>query len=374
MNARQSQRRIVPIGAILAAIIATSTVPSAGADVPAYMQMTVLDQQEGQAKGEEALDTLSGLNEGMFPVHEKSMALFKKHLRERIPLIIAMSDAAGGNFALYRPGKDAPLMAPPPPAVYKMAKFVAHSELAVYELLAPYCNSSEVNKSWVGQLRVYRIYIQNASNSIDRLENVSDQQKALFKKTLNDQVLPFVDKCLSKSSFNYDDLITFAHSAKPEIQNLIEIAASAQVAHWYRVLEQWKEMLGPDWGKTYALVNCSYVNRQNNIFFTILVQLMGEKAINDRLLLMETSGANATREDMINAFVHILSDRALAKSFFGNDRLMDHELLGGAARSAIKSEATKRGQQAILPPLVPFNSNQWANENRFSLRKRSIYS
>ena len=86
---------------------------------------------------------------------------------------------------------------------------------------------------------------------------------------------------------------------------------------------------------------------------------MGEKAMNNRLLLLETTDFTATPDDMMTAFVRIISDRALGESFYKNYAMMDYELLGSGGRHAIETEAAKRGQKAILPPLVPFNSTQW---------------
>ena len=45
--------------------------------------------------------------------------------------------------------------------------------------------------------------------------------------------------------------------------------------------------------------------------------------------------------------------------FFGNYRLMDYELMGGDARTAIVAEDTKREMTPFLPPAVPFGSKQW---------------
>jgi hypothetical protein len=116
--------------------------------------------------------------------------------------------------------------------------------------------------------------------------------------------------------------------------------------------------LGKDWDNTYALSNSIYVARQNNILFSVLLQFMGPSAVNDRLILMETTDFTATPETMMDGFIRIISDRALGKVFFDNYRLMDYELLGGGGRKAIIAEMEKRGMKANLPPLVPFNSTE----------------
>ena len=146
---------------------------------------------------------------------------------------------------------------------------------------------------------------------------------------------------------------------KPNLAKLIDVGTNAQVKHWWEVLEQWKKMIGKDWDSTYGLSNSIYVARQNNILFSILVQFFGEKAINDRLILLETTDFTTTPELMMDAFMRIVSDRLIGEVFFKNPRLMDFELLGGSARKVIEAEATRTGFKAILPPQVPFNSHAW---------------
>ena len=53
------------------------------------------------------------------------------------------------------------------------------------------------------------------------------------------------------------------------------------------------------------------------------------------------------------------ADRPVGAAFFGHDRLMDFELMGGDARQAIIDQATRRNIPVNLPPLVPFGSRQW---------------
>ena len=95
------------------------------------------------------------------------------------------------------------------------------------------------------------------------------------------------------------------------------------------------------------------------ILFTILVQFMGEAAIGNRLLLMETTEFTTTPEKMLDVLGRIVSDRALGQVFFKDYYLMDAELLGGGGRKFIAAEATKRGMKPLLPPPAPFYSNEW---------------
>ena len=125
------------------------------------------------------------------------------------------------------------------------------------------------------------------------------------------------------------------------------------------VIGEWKTMLGSDWDKTYAASNTIFVARQNNVLFSVLAQFFGPDAINDRLLLIETISFTTTPEDMMEALTRVIADRSVGALFFGNYRLMDYELMGGNARTAIIAESEKRGMKAFLPPAVPFGSKQW---------------
>jgi hypothetical protein len=125
------------------------------------------------------------------------------------------------------------------------------------------------------------------------------------------------------------------------------------------VLAGWKTMLGADWDKTYAASNTIYVTRQNNVLFATLAQFFGPEAINDRLLLIETMSFTTTPADMLELMTRIIADRSVGALFFGNYRLMDYELMGADARTAIVAESAKRGMTPFLPPLVPFGSKQW---------------
>ena len=136
-------------------------------------------------------------------------------------------------------------------------------------------------------------------------------------------------------------------------------AAETQVGHWMDVIGGWKQMLGDDWNKTYAASNTIYVARQNNVLFSVLAQYFGPEPINDRLVLIETISFTTTPDEMLEALTRIIADRPVGQIFFGNDRLMDFELMGGDGRRAIMDEDTKRKINPTLPPLVPFGSHQW---------------
>jgi hypothetical protein len=325
-------------------------------NIPDFMKIVVMNEGKPPTKEQIAFDAINALNDGMFPIYDKSAEIFKQHFRERHNLIMGLFSGKGGRFLLYRAGQP-PIEAESPPAIYRIAKSVGHCAMATYVLVAPYVGSAAADPSWVAEMQAYHTRVKSALEALNTAY-IQSEERELLSATLN-QIQSFMDKSLQTGSFTYDDVQTYARGMQPNLAKLIALASSTQVGHWYKVLENWKQMLGTEWENTYALSNSIYVSRQNNIIFSVLAQFFGEKAINDRLILLETTDFTTTPEAMLGAFIRIIADRALGKVFFDNYRLMDFELLGGGGRKAIQAEAAKRGLKPWLPPLVPYNSTEW---------------
>ena len=344
------------VGVAIGGLALGQATAAGAADVPAFMKEVVVETGKAPTPAQTAFDEIYSLNENMFTIYESSLAKYKRHIRERVPLILALFSGKGGQFILYRPGQE-PIEAPSPPAVYRLAKSVGHSAMATYQLVAPTMDNPAADKSWVGPMKAYRGRIQVALDSLNALD-IAPAERDLLRSVLN-RIAAFQDNCLKNGTYTYAEVETWARGTKPELAQLIALASGVQVGHWFKVLEGWKQMLGPDWDRTYAVSNALWVARQNNILFSVLAQFMGEKAINDRLLLIETTEFTTTPDTMIDVFARIVSDRALGQVFFGDYRLMDSELLGGGGRKAIEAEMAKRNMKAILPPMAPYNSTQW---------------
>ncbi len=354
---RFSHRALRLLTAVSVPLMLMAPFAQAADTVPSFMQEVAVNEGPPPPASQIAFNNVYRLNDSMFDIYGNSLAMFQQHLRDRHPIILGLFSAKGGRFVLYRPNHE-PLEAPSPPAVYRMAKACGHCGMATYEIVAPYCGGqAKVDSSWKGTMQWYRTQVQTALDSIESLDTTTENRE-LFRKSLN-HVATFMDKCLKEGDFTYQDVETYARGFKPIAAELIALASSTQVGHWYKVLEEWKQLIGKDWDKTYALSNSIYVARQNNILFSVLVQFMGEQAMNDRLLLLETTDFTTTPDEMLTAMTRIIADRALGKVFFNDYFLMDYELLAGGGRKAIEAEAAKRGVKPILPPLVPFNSHQW---------------
>ena len=240
----------------------------------------------------------------------------------------------------------APIDAPSVPIVYQLLKSVAHSTMALGEVVVPYLNSPN-DLAWRSSLAAYRDRMQFALDGLDA-SPMREDWRPNNRDILRNNIA-FMDECLKANAISADALQEFAKKQSPLLKKNIAWAAQTQVAHWMDVIGGWKQMLGEEWDKTYAASNTIYVARQNNVLFSVLAQFFPPEAINDRLMLIETVSFTTTPDEMLDSLTRIIADRTVGAAFFGDYHLMDYELMGGDARQAIIDEdaqAQHRGKPA----------------------------
>lgn len=325
------------------------------AAVPEFLRVVVAEEGPRSARSV-AEQTVLALNSSMMTLYDETLETYKRNMRDRVPIILALFSGQGGQMILYRPGHP-PEVAPSVPIAYQLAKSVGHSSMAIYQIVAPYLSNAAGNPSWRAPLQAFRTQNQSALDSLAPLD-LTDDQRAVLRAIL-ERNLAFMDQCLANGTYTYPDVERYIRDCAPFSVKTIGIAAPIQVGHWMKVVEEWKARLGDDWNKTYAVSNTLYVARQNNILFSVLAQFMGIEAMGDRLLLVETPEFTTTPEKMIEVLTRIVSDRGIGMVFFRDYFLMDVELLGGGGRAAIEREMLDRGLTPLLPPLAPFRSMDW---------------
>ncbi len=294
------------------------------------------------------------LNSDMMLLYDGALKNAQSDLTNEHPVILALFNSQGGKMILYRPGQ-APLVAERVPIRYELLKSVGHSSMAVFA--HAHSNRDNPDSHWKEAMAAYRATNQQALKQLPEVDMPAEWRDTMIAVIRRN--IAFMDQTLSQGRTSDAELKNFAAEQRAPLQKLIAWAAKTQVAHWMQILEGWKNLLGPDWEKTYGCSNTIYVTRQNNILFQVLAQYFGSSALNSRLFLFETSAFTTEPEQMLSLLARIVADRKVGDAFFGDYYLMDYELMGGDAHSAIESEAKKRGMTPVLPPLVPFHSNEW---------------
>src|SRR5260370_439908 len=175
--------------------------------------------------------------------------------------MLGLFSGPGGRFRLYRPGM-APLAAPSVPIVYQLLKSVDHSTMALSQVVGPYLENP-ADQSWRGPMLAYRARMQSALAGLDGTSmppEWRDNDRIILQNNI-----AFMDDCLANGAISFAALEAFAKKQAPYLKEDIAWAAQTQVAHWMKVLADWKKMLGGDWDKTYAASNAIYATRQNNV-------------------------------------------------------------------------------------------------------------
>src|ERR1700737_1538359 len=352
MRTNRALKRLVDILLISAVLVGFGT-PTKAQGLPTYM--APISGRTASSSAETATKNLLALNTGMFELYDAAAKIFERNILNKHPVILGLFSGAGGRFVLYRPGME-PLEAPSVPIVYQLLKSVDHSTMALAQGVGPYLDNPG-DQSWRGSMLAYRARMQSALDGLDELAmppQWRENDRILLRNNLG-----FIDDCLAKGVISFAALETFAKKQSPHLKEDVAWAAQTQVAHWMKVLADWKKMLGGDWEKTYAASNTIYATRQNNVLFSVLAQFFEPQAMNDRLILIETISFTTSPDEMMDALTRIIADRTEGALFFGNYYQMDYELMGGDARAAIISESAKLGIKPFLPPVVPFDSKQW---------------
>ena len=340
--------------ATVALIALAGAIGTANADdLPDYMKP--IAGRTASTPAETATKNVLALNSSMFELYGEAAKVFQKNILANHPVILGLFSGAGGRFILYRPGQP-PLDAPPVPIVYQLMKSVAHSTMALAEVVGPYLDNPD-DQSWRGPMLAFRSRMKSALDGLDLTPMQPDWRDN--SRIILQNNIAFMDECLTKGVVSFAALKAFSEKQAPYLKLNVAWAAQTQIGHWMGVIADWKKLLGSDWDKTYAASNTIYVARQNNMLFSVLAQFFGPDAINDRLILIETMSFTTTPSEMLESLTRIIADRSVGALFFGNYYLMDFELMGGDGRAAIIAEDAKRGMKPFLPPPVPFGSKQW---------------
>ena len=340
--------------ATMALIALAGAIGTANADdLPDYMKP--IAGRTASTPAETATKNVLALNSSMFELYGEAAKVFQKNILANHPVILGLFSGAGGRFILYRPGQP-PLDAPPVPTVYQLMKSVAHSTMALAEVVGPYLDNPD-DQSWRGPMLAFRSRMKSALDGLDLTPMQPDWRDN--SRIILQNNIAFMDECLAKGVVSFAALKAFSEKQAPYLKLNVAWAAQTQIGHWMGVIADWKKLLGDDWDKTYAASNTIYVARQNNMLFSVLAQFFGPDAINDRLILIETMSFTTTPSEMLESLTRIIADRSVGALFFGNYYLMDFELMGGDGRAAIIAEDAKRGMKPFLPPAVPFGSKQW---------------
>ncbi|MFJ8045999.1 hypothetical protein ACIRBX_36355 [Kitasatospora sp. NPDC096147] len=286
----------------------------------------------------------------MRQLHAEATAGARERLLASTPVILALFDGTGGRLLLHTPGCP-PTEAPPVPDSYRWLKDLAHAPVALFDLA-----TSRTRPEAEAHDRLVAALADAAAGPVPAGTGPEEVRTGRALLSLCEGFLAGLD---GERGAAPEDTARFSRRCAPLLLRLIEAGAAVQVGHWVAVLDDWQTRLGGSFDGAYAVANTLYVTRAKNVLFTVLAQYLGEEAVNERLFLFETPEFTTTPDRMLDLLARIVADRELGRSFFGQGRVMDVELMGDATRSALRREMARRGRKAVLPATAPYDTRQW---------------
>jgi hypothetical protein len=74
-----------------------------GRAVPEFLRVVIADEEPATARAV-AEKAVLALNSSMMRLYDESLETFKRNMRDRVPIILALFTGQGGQMILYRPG------------------------------------------------------------------------------------------------------------------------------------------------------------------------------------------------------------------------------------------------------------------------------
>ena len=230
--------------ATMALIALAGAIGTANADdLPDYMKP--IAGRTASTPAETATKNVLALNSSMFELYGEAAKVFQKNILANHPVILGLFSGAGGRFILYRPGQP-PLDAPPVPIVYQLMKSVAHSTMALAEVVGPYLDNPD-DQSWRGPMLAFRSRMKSALDGLDLTPMQPDWRDN--SRIILQNNIAFMDECLTKGVVSFAALKAFSEKQAPYLKLNVAWAAQTQIGHWMGVIADWKKLLGERLGQ-----------------------------------------------------------------------------------------------------------------------------
>src|SRR3984957_1604374 len=140
-----------------------------------------------------ATQNVLALNTAMFDLYGDAARIFQSNILAQHPVILGLFSGAGGRFILYRSGQS-PLEAPSVPIVYQLLKSVAHSTMALSEVVGPYLDNP-ADQSWRGSMLAYRSRMKSALDGLDATPMPPEWRDN--NRIILENNIAFLDECIA---------------------------------------------------------------------------------------------------------------------------------------------------------------------------------
>jgi hypothetical protein len=209
------------------------------------------------------------------------------------------------------------------------AKDVAHIAVALFTLSL---EQPPLVAEALARVRALRAHVASA------LQNLDDPTLAEVRPGLTallELALAFSDKVAQSSATVADERAAFARHAGPQLLRITELATCEQLATLHRVVEQALATLSnEDRMRLQIVVVGDHQARSRSLGMQYFQRRLGERPGDDERV---TYGENIADEAEAVALVGTRQlDRAIAGAFFGDEKRLQRDVLGDAAKACLE--------------------------------------
>ncbi|HKU97396.1 MAG TPA: hypothetical protein VJR58_19065 [Vineibacter sp.] len=244
-------------------------------------------------------------------------------LRARPAIVVVFDDAT-----LLRAGQPAATESFTPP-LYHRYKDVAHVALGVWATLAPWVDRTD--QTWMAPLTALLQQARAARASLDAIGFPADRlarQQLIF-----DQSIALMERTLAAGRVDGAALAGFARAVAAPVLANGDDAAALQIDGLHALVSRWRAQLSADdWRRLHVLVLGPKMPRAGNLSVQYFQRVMGAGELDRRLLYAE---GIFDREAALGLLGTVVTDRTLARDFFGDPMRMDRDFLSDGARKRL---------------------------------------
>jgi hypothetical protein len=242
-------------------------------------------------------------------------------LRARPAIVVGFDEAT-----LLRAG-ESPRTEPFTPALYHRYKEISHLPLGVWATLAPWLDRPG-ETPWKTPLASLLERAHAARAAVDSIGFPSDRLPR--QHLILDQSIALMERTLAAGRVDGAAMAAYARAMWAPVLANGDDAAALQIDGLHALVSGWRGAMPADaWNRLHVLVLGPKMPREGNLSVQYFQRVMGRQELGRRLLYAE---GIFEREAALGLLGTVVTDRALAVAFFGDEMRMDRDFLSDGAR------------------------------------------
>ena len=246
---------------------------------------------------------------------------------EEAPVLVFIDDA----LVVFRHGERRSI--PVTPRLYHAIKSASHVPLALYSLLFPQ-GDGVLDSGSVRRLKALRKHTQVSLDALAK--DITDAAVLAELRPLLESSLAFIDRTVADGRSSHRSLVAFAGSCGPALLRLIDQATGVQLDALHKCVEEVLGALTPaETDVLQVVVAGPHQARERSVAMQYFRKRLHEPDhAEERVAYAE----NAADEQAALTLVGTRRfDRAVAGAFFGDEKRLQRDLLGDAAKRRLSA-------------------------------------